>query len=55
MSRLAREWVAKAEDDYDVARTLLRRKRIVADIVCSPNSACKYARSTLLNNYRASY
>ncbi len=52
MKVLTAEWLAKAEEDYSVAKGLLRRRKIPADSVCfhSQQSAEKYFKAILQEN-----
>jgi HEPN domain-containing protein len=49
MKGLTAEWLAKAEEDFSVAKGLLRRRKVPADTVCfhSQQAAEKYLKAVL--------
>ncbi len=49
MKGLTAEWLAKAEEDYSVAKGLLRRRKVPADSICfhSQQAAEKYLKAVL--------
>ena len=54
MNGLTAEWLAKAEEDYSVAKGLLRRRKVPADSVCfhSQQAAEKYLKAVLAGERR---
>ena len=52
MNGLTAEWLAKAEEDYSVAKGLPRRRKVPADSVCfhSQQAAEKYLKAVLQEN-----